>query len=68
MCLKEGLYGELFLIGAFNRLLAWQRKRGVLAQTSTFKKMLQYAFSRKIRFSRKYRVLTDTCPLVFHNA
>ena len=63
MCLAQGLYSELFLIGAFNRLQRWQRKRGFWLKPLLLKQML-YAFSRKKRCSRKYRVLTDTSPLV----
>ena len=37
MCLREGLYVELFLIGALNKLYRQERKRAFLAKTSTFK-------------------------------
>ena len=36
MCLGEGLYVELFLIGPLNKLQRWQRKRAFLAQTSKY--------------------------------
>jgi len=37
MCLGKGLYVELFLIGALDRLQKRQRKSAFWAQTSTFK-------------------------------
>ena len=56
-CLTQGLYEELFLIGALNGLQRWQRKCAFRLKPLFLKQML-YAFLR-----REYRVLTDTSPL-----
>ena len=47
ICLGEGLYDQLFLVGAHIRLQRWQRKIAFLAQTSTFKTTF-YAFHANI--------------------
>ena len=59
----QGFYVELFLIGALNRLQRWQRNKAFLTQTFTNKRKCFMLF-RKIRYSMKYRALTDTSPLV----
>ena len=46
MCLGQGLYAELFLIGALNSLQRWQRKSAFWLKPLLSKQML-YAFSRK---------------------